>query len=67
MINTIRPEFFSKNIKNAIKKRQEIEQVKKMKEIVLTNTMHQLIMTSEHLTKSKFIINFDNLLDRLKR
>ena len=61
MINTIRPEFFSKNIKNAIKKRQEMEQVKKMKEIVLTNTMHQLIMTSEHLTKSKYNFHFINL------
>ena len=61
MINSVKPDFFSVNIKNAIKKRKDIEQAKKQQEVELTEPMHNILMNSEHLSKSKALQSFNSL------
>ena len=56
MINTVKPKFFGKNIKEVIKKRHEANEIKKNKGVEMTSYMYHLIMSSESYSKSKIII-----------
>ena len=54
MINTIRPEFFSANIRKALLERKEREALSRNKFIDMSESMLALIKDSAHVAKCKF-------------
>jgi predicted transcriptional regulator len=55
IINTLKPEFFPENIREILRARKEAEAEKNQKFVSITAEMHDLIMNSERIIRSKLV------------